>query len=142
MPSYFLFHPAIAALCVIACYTNAYLGISRHLLVGGRRGFYLRFNRKIHTTMGRIFIVLILLAYLLGIAGIRQMGFPAFSSPHAYTGIVLILVFLYGAYFAMETLKGEGDYIKKHGRIMLFGAVLVILQILGGIANLKRVGLL
>lgn len=142
MPSYFLIHPAVAALVVLACYANAYLGISRHLLAGGRRDFYLRFNRKTHITLGRIFIVLIILAYPLGIAGIRQMGFPAFSSPHAYIGIILILIFLFGTSFAFKTLKGEGDYIKKHGRIMLFGALLVILQILGGIANLKRIGLL
>lgn len=142
MVNFVLIHPLVAITVVFLCYINAYLGISRHLLVGGRKGFYIRFNRQAHITIGRIFALLIVLVFPLGIAGIREAGFEPFSSPHAYLGAILLIIFLYGTSFAIRTMKGKGDHIKTHGRIMLIGALLVILQILGGIANLKKIGLL
>jgi hypothetical protein len=142
MANFILIHPLVAITVVLLCYTNAYLGIGRHLILGGRRGFYIMFKRNAHITIGRIFIVLTLLAFPLGILGIRQAGFPAFGSLHAYLGLILVILFSYGASLGIRTLKGEGDYIKKHGRIMLTGALFLILQILGGIENLKKIGIL
>lgn len=126
-------HPLIAVVTVILCYTNAAMGLSRlkpriHLL---------RFKRGLHVNVGRSFMVFLYINFILGVAGINALGYSTFTTPHAYLAALLVVLFTIGAILAHLILKGNTRYRRIHGRIMLIGAALLILQILGGLWNLR-----
>lgn len=135
-------HPLAASVAVLLCLANAYLGVSRIVLIRGSESRFYRFNRSLHVNVGKGFIVLLYAIFPLGIAGILESGTPAFSTPHAYLGTLLLLIFGTGAYFAFQVLRGKPDYVGLHGRIMLLGAALILLQVLGGVANLRLLGII
>jgi Ni,Fe-hydrogenase I cytochrome b subunit len=137
-----LIHPVVALTVVLLSFTNAYLGISRYEVVKGSRNKLFRFNRRLHIKVGKIFIVLLFIAYPLGLIGFREAGAANFSTPHAYLGLLLLLIFGIGASFGFKILHGEQDYIPRHGLLMIIGTLLIFLQVLGGISNLRAVGLL
>ncbi|MFP4559575.1 MAG: DUF4079 family protein [Archaeoglobaceae archaeon] len=126
-------HPVVAVVTVLLCYINAAMGLSR---LAPRVGV-LRFNRTVHINVGRTFMVFLYLNFILGLVGINALGHEPFTTPHAYLGAFLVVLFTVGAILAHMILKGKTGYRKIHGRIMLVGAALLILQILGGIWNLR-----
>jgi|Deesub1362A_J573_1020465.scaffolds.fasta_scaffold01239_14 hypothetical protein len=126
-----LLHPVVASTAIILCYINASMGISRYGLK------VLDFRRGAHISNGRFFIVLLYVAYLLGLYGIVLLGLKPFTTPHAYYGILLLLIFSTGVFFAFLVLRGNMRYVKIHGRIMLIGALLLVIQIVSGVANLR-----
>jgi hypothetical protein len=141
--AFFIFvHPLAASIAVLLCLTNAYLGISRIMIYRGSESRFFRFNRSLHVKVGLGFIVLLYIIFPFGIAGIIESGAPAFSTPHAYLGTLLLLIFGTGTYFAFKVLRGRLDYVKLHGRIMVLGAALILLQVLGGVANLRALGII
>ncbi len=141
--AFFIFaHPLLAAIAVLLCLTNVYLGISRIMIFRGSKSKFFRFNRGLHVNVGKGFIALLYVVFPLGIAGILESGTPAFSTPHAYFGTLLLLIFGTGAFFAFKVLRGKLDYVKLHGRIMLLGAALILLQVVGGVANLRLLGII
>jgi hypothetical protein len=141
MPTYSLIHPVVGAIAVLLCYATAYLGLSRMMLIAGKRSRFYWFRRNVHVNMGRSFVALLFVVYPLGILGISETGFSPFSTPHAYLGSFLLILFTFGAVLAFLILKGRWEYIKHHGRVMLAGAALSIFQIIGGIVNLRSLGI-
>ncbi|MFO7967208.1 MAG: DUF4079 family protein [Archaeoglobaceae archaeon] len=127
------FHPVVAVVTVFLCYVNAAMGISRL----NPKIRILRFNKSLHVKVGRTFIGFLYLNFILGLVGINALGYELFTSPHAYLAIFLVALFSIGALLAHLILKGKTQYRKMHGRIMMTGAALLILQILGGIWNLR-----
>ncbi len=127
------FHPVVAVITVFLCYVNAAMGLSR---LNPKIGV-LKFNRSLHINVGRTFMGFLYLNFILGLVGINALGYEPFTSPHAYLAAVLVVLFTIGAILAHMILKGKTGYRKIHGRIMMTGAVLLILQILGGIWNLR-----
>jgi hypothetical protein len=137
-----IIHPVIASAVVILCFANAYLGISRFMLVKGVRSRFVKFNRGLHIKLGRSFMGLLYLAYPLGIIGITTLGASPFSTPHVYLATLLLLVFSAGAFLAFQILKGKQNLIKYHGTVMVLGALLLLVQIRLGIDNLMYLGLI
>ncbi len=80
--------------------------------------------------------------FSLGMIGSDITGASVFSTPHAYLGLILLFIFGAGAAIALQILDGNLNLIRKHGRIMLFGGVLILFQILGGIRNLNELGII
>jgi hypothetical protein len=142
MASLLIIHPIIASVAVILGFTNAYLGISRFMLVRGRNSRFFKFNRGLHINVGKSFIALIYFAYPLGIIGITRAGVSPFSTPHVYLATTLLLIFSVGAFLAFQILNGKQHLIKYHGRIMLLGAFLLPFQIRLGIDLLKELGII
>lgn len=126
-------HPLIAVVAVILCYLNVAMGLSRL-----RSNInILRFKRSLHVNVGRSFMGFLYVSLVLGLVGINALGEGVFTTPHAYLAALLVVLFTIGAALAHLVLKGSTGYRKLHGRIMMIGAALLILQILGGIWNLK-----
>lgn len=125
-------HPVTAVAVVILCFTNAFMGISRKWGVN-----ILSFRKNTHIYIGRGFLALLYISYFFGIAGVSSLGLTPLKTPHGYFGILLLIVFTIGGIFATLVLKGNMKYTKTHGRIMLIGATLLLLQILIGILNLR-----
>jgi len=125
-------HPLMAIAVVILCFTNALMGISRKWGVN-----ILNFIRGVHIRVGRSFLALIYISYFFGIAGISSLGLTPMKTPHGYFGVLLLTIFTIGGVFAILVLKGDMKYTKIHGRIMLFGTLLLILQIISGFLNLR-----
>lgn len=126
-------HPIIAVVAVVLCYFNAAMGLSRlrpNISI-------LRFKRSLHVNVGRSFTVFLYVSLVLGLVGINALGLEVFTTPHAYLAALLVLLFTIGAVLAHLILKGNTGYRRLHGRIMMISAALLILQILGGIWNLK-----
>lgn len=142
MPTIYLVHPVLGVGAVLLCYGAAYLGVSRIMLLSGKRSRFFWFRRGVHVNLGRNFLVLLLIAYPIGILGILEAGYPPFSTPHAYLGTLLLFLFASGAVLAFLILRGRREYIRLHGRIMLTGAALMLLQVIGGIFNLRSLGIL
>lgn len=137
-----LIHPFISTVTVLLYLTNAYLGISRNRILKGGKSKIWRFRRDWHVKIGKTFIVLLFVTFSLGMIGSDITGASVFSTPHAYLGLILLFIFGAGAAIALQILDGNLNLIRKHGRIMLFGGVLILFQILGGIGNLKELGII
>jgi hypothetical protein len=137
-----IIHPIIASAAVILGFANAYLGISRFMVVRGVRSRFIKFNRSLHIKVGKLFIALLFITYPLGIFGITNLGATPFSTPHVYIATLLILVFSIGAFLSFQILKGKHNLIKYHGTIMVLGAFLLLVQVRLGIDNLIALGVI
>jgi hypothetical protein len=112
------------------------------MLVRGRKSKLFRFNRNLHIRVGRTFILLLFLAFPLGLLGFSEAGTPLFSTPHSYFGLMLLFVYGSGAILAFQILKGRQNLIRPHGVLMIIGTFLIFLQLIGGISNLRSLGII
>jgi hypothetical protein len=121
-----LIHPIISTVTVILYITNAYLGISRIKIIKGSKSKIWRFRRDIHIKIGKSFIALLFITFSLGLTEVNSTETSIFSTPHAYLGLMLLFLFGTGAAIALRILDGNLNLIRTHGRIMLFGGVLIL----------------
>jgi len=142
MPFFVFIHPALGALVLLLGLVNTYLGVSRAMIARGRGSRLFHFNRGVHINLGRGFVALLFVAFPLGLSGMAEAGKGLFSTPHSFLGVLLLAVFGTGASLAFYILKGKPEYIRDHGRIMLLGVALLFLQLGGGIANLRLLGII
>jgi hypothetical protein len=132
-----LIHPIISTVTVLLYLTNVYLGISRNRVINGSTSNIWRFRRDLHIKIGKAFITLLYITFSLGLIGVSSTETIIFSTLHAYLGLILLFLFGAGAVIALQILEGNLKLIRTHGRVMLFGGVLLLFQMIGGIGNMK-----
>jgi hypothetical protein len=119
-----LLHPAVSLLVILAVYCNVYLVKKRKI--------------GAHTKLGRVVASVFLPGYVFGILGMLELEEKLFSTPHSYTGSLLVILLLSGVYYGFRVLGGERELLSTHRRLMILIALLLILQLLGGVANLQK----
>jgi len=141
--SILLIHPLIASIAVLLFFANAYLGVSRYMVVVKRsENRFFRFNRPLHLKFGKTFLLLLYTAFPVGLYGVMVAEDVPFKSPHAFIGLFLLILLGTGGIVGAKTDKGNLSLATIHGRIMLLGAAVIFLQVLGGINNLRTLGLI
>lgn len=142
--SLILIHPILQTFAIIILFYVADLGWQRYKSKLDRyREQNIMFKWNTHIKMGVLFFILISLGAILGfLINKYVLERPFFDSgPHAYLGMIILLLFAIGVGMGYRLSNGQGtDNLPKiHMFVNYSGIGLVLLQILLGISLLIEI---
>lgn len=142
--SLILIHPILQSISIIPLSYVAYLGWQRHKSKQDRyRGQNIVFRWNTHVRMGILFFILHSIGAATGLLTYKYiLERPFFDSgPHAYLGIIILLLFAIGVGMGYRLSNGGGaDNLPKiHMMINLSAVILMLFQMLLGISLLIEV---
>lgn len=142
--SLILIHPILQVISIIVLFYAAYLGWQRYKSkLDKYRGQNIIFKWNTHIKTGVLFFILISLGSILGFLinkyTLERQFFD--SGPHAYLGMIILLLFAIGVGMGYRLSNGHGaDNLPRiHMLVNYSGIFLVLIQMLLGISLLIEV---
>jgi hypothetical protein len=142
--SLILIHPILQTFAIIILFYAAYLGWQRYKSkLDKYRGQNITFKWNTHIKTGVLFFILVSLGAILGfLVNKYTLERPFFDSgPHAYLGMIILLLFAIGVGMGYRLSNGHGaDNLPRiHMLVNYSGICLVLIQMLLGISLLIEV---